>query len=611
MLGKENEESWRDYMKRHDVRSSGGRTVGIGAAAVFLAAFAASAAFVPVPLGNGANTSFIDDEADDRKGGFIDLGSNDLRMLPSGMQDVGGIPFGISPAATSADKTCIVLGGRKRGYLPQSAEVIRLGKPIKGEFLYLLHASAFTPRDGKPIVGSLHLAYADGKKTEKHVRIGRDVADWTFPRSCSNAVRAWTIYNGNTQVSLFVSVFTLERGVGLASISFTSDEGVWMVAGATVGNRRKPRQVPADLKITRKYDAPPLYDKPLPVHPAGAKPRNVVFVLGDGMGYGAVTLASNYLRRRPAALVMDQLPYAGFATTFAANADVTDSAASATAFACGRKTNNSMLGMLPDRTHVKSIATRAREAGFAVGLLTDDAFTGATPSAYYAHVPVRSENEGIARYASECGFEILLGYGCKPWFLPRGKRGGRRKDGRDLLADMTSRGYVLCETFSAFLEAPRGKRVLGLLKNGEMDDEPCFKEMTGKALERLSQGGRRFFVLVESCDPDHGSHANKPAVTVSGVVKADWAVRAAVDWSLAHGNDTLVVVMADHETGALVSGVSAATGRVTLHYGAVSHTGAPVPVRAFGPGAELFEGMLDNTDVAKRLAQLLDVSLGS
>ena len=579
-----------------------------GVVAVVFATCAARAAFVPVPFGSAANSSFIDDEPDDRKGGFIDLGSNDLRMLPAGWQDIGGIPFQIAPATTSADKACIVLGGHRRTYLAQSASV-KLAKPLRGDCLYLLHASSFTSADDKPIVGSLHLVYEGGAKEERHVRIGRDVGDWTASRSYRNAVRAWTIYNNNTQVSLFVSTFPLARGKKLAAFSFTADEGLWFVAGATVGERRKPRQVPVDLRITRTYKFPDLYEKPLPVYPAGAKPRNVVFILGDGMGIGSVKLASNYLRHRPGALVLDQLPYAGFATTYSANADVTDSAASATAFACGRKTNNSMLGMLPDRTHVDSIATVAHKAGFAIGLMTDDPFTGATPSAYYAHVPVRSYSEDIMRYASTCGFEILLGYHCKRYFLPK-EKGGKRKDGRDILAEMTGRGgYTLCETFASFLEAPRDKRVLAQLKDGELDDEPRYKQLTETALDRLSQGGKRFFVLIESGDPDHGSHANKPNQTVSGVVKIDWAARAAVDWSLAHGGDTLVVVMADHETGGVNATVSPGTGKATVHYGATSHTAAPVPVYAFGPGAELFDGLMDNTDIAKRLAQLLDLTL--
>ena len=249
------------------------RKVNTFLAGVAATVLAASAAFVPVPFGNGANSSFLDDEADDQKGGFIDLGSNDLRMLPSGEQDIGGIPFQIAPASTSADKACIVLGGHRRTYLAQSAEV-KLAKPLRGDCLYLLHASSFTSADDKPIVGSLHLVYEGGAKEELHVRIGRDVGDWLASRSYRNAVRAWTIYNNNTQVSLFVSTFPLARGKKLAAFSFTADEGLWIVAGATVGERRKPRQVPVDLRITRICKAPDLYEKSLPVYPAGTKPRN-------------------------------------------------------------------------------------------------------------------------------------------------------------------------------------------------------------------------------------------------------------------------------------------------------------------------------------------------
>ena len=71
-------------------------------------------------------------------------------MLPAGEQDIGGIPFEIAPAATSADKACIVLGGHRRTYLAQSANV-KLAKPLRGECLYLLHASSFTSPDDKPI----------------------------------------------------------------------------------------------------------------------------------------------------------------------------------------------------------------------------------------------------------------------------------------------------------------------------------------------------------------------------------------------------------------------------------------------------------------------------
>ncbi len=568
---------------------------------------AVCADIVPIPFGSNANSSFVDDIANDRKGGFIDLGGNDLSMLPKGRQVIGDIPFDIAECETSADKACIVLGGKRRRHLPQSAEV-KLAKPLSGDCLYLLHASAFMSSKKRPIVGNLVLVYDDGRRDSRHVRVGRDVADWTKSRSCENAKRCWTIYNNNTQVSLFVSKFPLQKGRKLASVAFEADSGVWFVAAASIGDNRKRVEVPVDLRIDRTYEAPELFDKPLPVVKAGAKPRNVVIVLGDGMGMGTLLLASHHLRRRPGALVMDQLPFAGLMTTYSANSEVTDSAASATGFACGRKTNNAMLGMLPDKKPVDSVASHAHDSGFAVGLLTDDSLLGATPSAYYAHAQSRAAAETIARDASECGYEILLGYGCKEWFLPRNRKPGRRKDGRDLLSVMSGNGYTLCETFASFLDAPMDSRVLGCLAKNEMREDKCFKAMMESALARLSRDGKRFFMMLESCDPDHGSHSNNPKVAISGVVKAEWAVRSAVEWSLAHDCDTLVIAMSDHETGAVTTVVSASTGKTSVHYGSSGHTGAPVPVRAFGPGAELFEGLFDATDVYKRLMTLLDLT---
>jgi alkaline phosphatase len=114
-------------------------------------------------------------------------------------------------------------------------------------------------------------------------------------------------------------------------------------------------------------------------------------------------------------------------------------------------------------------------------------------------------------------------------------------------------------------------------------------------------------MMMETGNTDGGGHMNRPETTVKGVVKVEWAARTAIDWSLSRNGDTLVVVMSDHETGSINALVSPSSGRVSLHYGATSHTSQPVPVYAFGPGAELFEGVYDQTDVAMRFARLLDL----
>ncbi|MCL1920295.1 MAG: hypothetical protein FWG50_04330, partial [Kiritimatiellaeota bacterium] len=166
----------------------------------------ASAEVRPLPLGSAANTSFADERAEDREGGWIDAGQNDLRVMTPGDLMAGGVPF----AVTAGDKTCIVLGGPSRAYLPKSATLDVAG--AKGKGLYLLHAVAFPPKPDE-VAGLLTVEYADSKTkpSEFRVRFGRDVADWQKPTGYPNAARAWTAYSGNTQVSLFASRFTLRE----------------------------------------------------------------------------------------------------------------------------------------------------------------------------------------------------------------------------------------------------------------------------------------------------------------------------------------------------------------------------------------------------------------
>lgn len=178
--------------------------------AFLVSGHASAAAIAPVPLAAGANTSFTDQKKEDRQGGWIDLGGNDLHVLKTGPTTIAGVPFTIADDAASGGKSCIVLGGPTRSYLPSRAT---LQVPeLRGKFLYLLHAAAWCPpAKEQKMTGALFIDYADGTSAEIHVRLGRDVGDWTSPDSYKNAARGWTAYNGNTQVSLFVSRFELKK----------------------------------------------------------------------------------------------------------------------------------------------------------------------------------------------------------------------------------------------------------------------------------------------------------------------------------------------------------------------------------------------------------------
>ena len=399
-----------------------------------------------------------------------------------------------------------------------------------------------------------------------------------------------------------------ERGwKPLKSIRFAAEEAVWMIAAASIGDDVQPRAIRKSWTLVRNYPAPPPVDAAeLAARPQTGTPRNIIMIIGDGMGQGAQRLASLHAHGEPGRLVMEQLPAAGLALTHSANNSVTDSAASGTALSSGYKTNNGMVGVAPDKSKRNSIAEAARDSGRSVGIITTDSLTGATPGAYLAHVEHRGMTEAIADFASKSGFDILTGSDAGP-FLPR-NAGGKRGDGRDIFAELRQAGYREANDPATLSGLPAGK-VYGTVNNWLSDTE-LLSKYAAAAFERLNANPRGFFVMVECSYPDYGGHGNNPELSTQGVLMADFLVRAALDFA-GKRNDTLVVVTADHETG----GISAAPNRGNpkrpfLYYTTTNHTGTPVAIFACGPGANRFAGVLDNTDIPTTLAGLWNLRIG-
>ncbi len=566
------------------------------------ASSSAAPSFTPLPLAAGANSSFSDQEADDRQGGWLDLGTNDLCVLSPGKLLASGVPFEIPDESATGGKSCIVLGGPKRTYLPSSAQVTVEAEKT-GEFLYLLHGAAWCPAaQAKKMTGVLLVDYTDGTSSEFHVRFGRDVGDWTNPTSYPNAARGWTAYNANTQVSLFISRFALKKQP-VKAIRFEAKETAWMVVAATLGSEVRLVPIRPNLTLDRQYTAPTIAGS-LPEKSPTPTPKNIILIIGDGMGPGAIKLTSLYQHKAEGRLVMEQLPVASFCTTYSASSDVTDSAASATAIATGHKTNNGFLGLHPDKKRLTTFAEVAHQEGRSVGLITSDSILGATPAGFYAHVSSRGNYAEVAACAAESGFDILIGSAKgRDWFLPK-TAGGQRTDTRNVLNDMTAEGYVTIDTTETFAQVPQDRRVLGFMAPGTLDPERCLAQLTETAITRLSKNDKGFFLMTECTITDSGGHGNNPELTVRGTLQVDWAVKQAVEFARTNG-ETLVLVTADHETGGLNAVLShSASKRLTLHYTTTSHTSTPVHLYAFGPGAELFSGVIDNTDIAKTIAHL-------
>lgn len=288
-------------------------------------------------------------------------------------------------------------------------------------------------------------------------------------------------------------------------------------------------------------------------------PRNVILFIADGTGPATFTLGRDYLRHTTG---QDTLQIDGVLTgsvrTHASDSRVTDSAASATAYAAGVKTYNGAIAVDTLRQPVATIVEAAELQGRATGLVATSRITHATPAAFSAHVPTRSLENEIARQQLGQGIDVILGGG-RAQFVPESE-GGRRDDGRNLLAEAEAAGYTLVNDRTALLAA-QAAPVLGLFTDSHMAyevdrdpaDEPSLAEMTMKAIELLDDDPDGFFLMVEGSRIDHAGHANDLAGHLHDLLAYDEAVAAALAYARADGN-TLVVATSDHETGGLSLG---------------------------------------------------------
>ncbi|HSB82385.1 MAG TPA: alkaline phosphatase [Candidatus Methylomirabilis sp.] len=293
---------------------------------------------------------------------------------------------------------------------------------------------------------------------------------------------------------------------------------------------------------------------------APARAKNIILLIGDGMGpsqFGVAWLYSNRVLNKD--LRMTEVMQAGRTAYLAndtADATVTESAAAATQIACGVKVPARAPGMGADgKTPCWTILEIAKERGMATGLVTTSGITDATPASFSAHVSDRSDEASVAAQELAVGVDILMG-GRKNFFLPQAAEGSR-KDGRNLLKEAQKAGYTVVGTAEELQKAPAGK-ILGLFNMGNMafeidrasTKEPSLAAMTTKTLDVLSRNPKGFFAMIEGGRIDHASHRNDAAGTIQDMLAFDQAVGVALDFAKQHP-DTLLLVTADHETGAM------------------------------------------------------------
>lgn len=308
----------------------------------------------------------------------------------------------------------------------------------------------------------------------------------------------------------------------------------------------------------------------------GKQPKNVILLVGDGMGQNQVSAAAYYKGEgfRSGELAMDKFKQIGFARTFSHDNIVTDSAAAATAFSASHKTDNNVVGKAPKHEEhrdgeahfdVETVLEQAEKRGKATGLVSTARITHATPAAFASHIDHRDKESDIAaQMLLDHDIEVLLGGG-KQFFVPKAN-GGKRQDGQDLLKEAKKKGYRISLNKEQMKKA-KGKKLLGLFNNShlsyELDrgltEEPSLSDMTGKALDVLEKEKKGFFLMVEGGRIDHAGHANDPAANIQETLAFDKTVKIAKEYAEEH-KDTLVIVTADHETGGMSVGVNGTYG---------------------------------------------------
>jgi len=340
----------------------------------------------------------------------------------------------------------------------------------------------------------------------------------------------------------------------------------------------------------------------LPIFPPGETAQSAVVLIGDGLGFSGIEAARLLGRGIGGSLELDRLPMAGFSSTRSAQSVYTDSAAGATALATGHKTLVARLGVDEDGKNLRNLVEAAKAQGKAIGLVTDSYLWDATPAGFSVHNLKRRNTKEIALAMAGQQIDLLIG----------GEAKGYEADdaGGPIEAEFLRQGYGVARDLAAFekLQSSAGP-LLGLFPGGSLtpaDGPSLLPRLVELALARLTASPNGYFLLIESEETDTGGHHGDLEQVVRGVLALDGALHAVLEVAEKDGK-TLVIWTADHETGGLALLGGVAGEKLRYDWATEGHNAEPVPLLAYGPGAERFSGRHDNTDVAFALAKALEL----
>lgn len=331
--------------------------------------------------------------------------------------------------------------------------------------------------------------------------------------------------------------------------------------------------------------------------PKGKKVKNVILMIGDGMSLMHVYSAWTANRGK---LFLENAQYTGLSKTYCANKLITDSGAGGTAIAIGQKTNYHSVGVDVNGKPQPSLIDLAKEKGLATGVAVTCRLWDATPADFCCHNSDRDqEYEIIADYVN-CKADYVVGAGAEKF--------ENRPDGRDIFKELEEKGWQVARSWEE-CQALDGDRIFAVT---EPHDTPLpaergdrLAQSSLKGLDILSRNKKGFFMMIEGSQLDDYGHFNDLDLLMQETHDFDRTVGKVFEWAAKDG-ETLVVVTADHETGGLtLVGGDLEKGEIQCRFSCTDHSGVMVPVYAFGPGAENFTGIYENSDIFHKIAKLL------
>ncbi|KAH8673856.1 alkaline-phosphatase-like protein [Xylariales sp. PMI_506] len=307
--------------------------------------------------------------------------------------------------------------------------------------------------------------------------------------------------------------------------------------------------------------------------------RNLVFMVSDGMGPAPLSMTRSFRQYVEGLEFGDTLTldkyFWGSSRTRSSSSLITDSAAGATAFSCGKKSYNGAISMLPDRTPCGTVLEAAKRAGFITGLVVTTSITDATPACFASHVDVREQQDEIALHEIGEGslgrvVDLMFGGG-RCHFLPNGTTGSCRADDIDVVSIAKEKhGFTYVDSRAGFDEFWEGRSevplpMLGLFASTDIpleldrrnmnDIYPSLSEMAATALRALEKAtansDKGFFLMIEGSRIDHCAHINDAAAQVREVLEYDKTFKHVVEFLEESKTPGVLVATSDHETGGL------------------------------------------------------------